>query len=145
MTANRWWVQSAARWFARFKTTEGQLRSISLGIAAFSTFSLVLQNAGLGQYVPHVGVISAGLWIGYTYLYAEGGVHNQAQRDMADLADNYTAPTMLLEKNIQSTQLAYLAAQLDGDLTFEEAVEEMDALTVEEWQEYRDGVPEEML
>lgn len=144
MTANRWWVRKAARWLARFKTTEGQLRSLSLAVTAFSTFSLVLQNAGFGEYVPVVGLCAVGGWITYSYLYAEGGVHNQTQRDMADLADNYTAPTMFLEKNIQGQQLAYVLAQTT-DMDLDEAQAQLQELTYEEWDAWRDGLSEDKL
>lgn len=139
MTATRWWVRKAARWLARFDTTKEQLQAISLAVTAFSTFSIVLQNAGYGQYIPHVGVIGVVGWIVYTYYYSEGGVHNQKQRDMVDLSDNYSSPTMLMNKKLEARQLAYLGA-LVSDEEFESVIERMDELTEDEWAELRDGV-----
>lgn len=142
MTANRWWVRRAARWLARFDTTKSQLQALSLAITAFSTFSILLQNAGYGSYVPYVGTIGASGWLVYTYYYAEGGVHNQKQRDMVDLSDDYSSPTMLMNKKLEAQQLAYLGALLSGE-DFETVVTQMDDLTESEWSSLRDGVIEE--
>lgn len=138
MTATRWWVRTAARWLARFKTTEGQLRSFSLAVTAFSTFSIMLQSAGYGQYVPHVGVISASGWILYTFYYSEGGVHNQTQRDMTDLSTNFAGPTMRMDDELIARGI--LSGERGRTLTDEERraiKEELD----EAWTEYRDGIP----
>jgi len=137
MTATRWWVRLAARWFAKIKTTEGQLRSLSLAVTAFSTFSLVLQNAGLGQFVPVVGAIAACGWVIYSHLYSEGGVHNQAQRDLADLSNNYAGPSSRI--NNELTGRAVAAAMKGDSLTQgerEAMQEELDAA----FSEYRDGI-----
>lgn len=147
MTANRWWVKAAARWLARFDTTKTQLQAISLAITAFSTFSLVLQNAGLGEYVPHLGVVAGLSWIVYTYYYAEGGVHNQKQRDMVDLSDNYSGPTMALDALIESKQLAYLAYAIQNgeQQSLEELQSEMREISLEEWKALRNGLDEDLL
>lgn len=137
MTANRWWVKKAARWLAKFKTTEGQLRSLSLGITAFSTFSIVLQNAGLGNFVPVVGVLAAGGWTVYTHLYSEGGVHNQAQRDLADFSNNYAGPSSRINNELTARGLA--AAEMGRELDEDErqaTKTELDAA----FEEYRDGI-----
>lgn len=142
MTADRTWVRRIARWLARFDTTKGQLQAISLSVTVFSTFSLVLQNAGLGEYVPYVGVIGAGGWLVYTYLYSEGGVFNQKQRDMTDLGDNYSGPTMLMDARIEARQLASLAYVLQEDdaQSFDEIYQEMLQRTEAEWASMRDGL-----
>lgn len=143
MTADRVWVRRIARWLARFDTTKGQLQAISLSVTAFSTFSLVLQNAGLGQYVPYVGGLGAAGWLIYTYLYSEGGVFNQKQRDMTDLGDNYSGPTMLMDARIEARQLASLAYVLqdeDEGRSFEEIHREMLERTEAEWASMRDGL-----
>lgn len=142
MTAERWWVRKAARWLARFDTTKGQLQALSLSVTAFSTFSLVLQNAGLGSYIPYVGVIGAIGWFIYTYLYSEGGVFNQKQRDGADLGDNYSGPTMLMDARIEARQLAYLGYVISNneEVTYEELSERMQEYTEAEWASMRDGI-----
>jgi len=142
VTAERWWVRKAARWLARFDTTKSQLQAISLSVTAFSTFSLVLQNAGLGNYILYVGSVGAVGWIVYTYLYSEGGVFNQKQRDMSDIGDNYSGPTMLMDARIEARQLAALVHLLDDDTdrSFEELQDEMQNITEAEWATMRDGL-----
>jgi len=147
MTATRWWVKKAARWLARLDTTKDQLQAGSLAVTAFSTFSLLLQNAGLGAYVPHLGVGAAGGWLVYTYLYSEGGVHYQKQRDMVDLSDNYSGPTMALDALIEARQFALLAYLLQNGTEQElhELEQAFQETSLEEWQTLRDGLDEELL
>jgi len=124
-----------------------QLQAMSLAVTAFSTFSLVLQNAGYGEYVPHLGVVAGLGWIVYTYYYAEGGVHNQKQRDMVDLSDNYSGPTMALDALIESKQLAYLAYSIqNGDeKSLEKLQSEMREISIDEWKDLRNGLDDELL
>ena len=92
MTANRWWVRKIARWLARINGVKAHIQMVSLAVTAFSTFSIMLQGFGLGSYVPFVGAAGVLGGIVYTYLYTEGGVWNQVQRDQADLSNNYADP-----------------------------------------------------
>lgn len=138
MTANRWWVRTAARWLARFKTTEGQLRSFSLAVTAFSTFSIMLQRAGYGRLVPYVGALAAVGWVIYTFYYSEGGVHNQTQRDMVDLSSNFAGPTMRIDDELIARGI--LSGEHGRPLTDDERQaikQELD----EAFHEYRDGIP----
>jgi len=139
-TAERWWVRMAARWLARIDGVKGQVQMFSLAVTAFSTFSIMLQGFGLGHVVPYLGTVAALAGIVYTYLYAEGGVWNQVARDRRDLSDNFSAPTMLLQNQIQARQLALLAASLDDDLDPEDAMDKMQSETQAEWARLRDGV-----
>jgi len=93
MTAVRWWVKSFARWQARIDSIKGQIQAVSLGVTAFSTFSLVLQGFGLGRYVPYIGVLLALGGPVYAYLYFEGGVWNQVARDRQDMSSNFASPS----------------------------------------------------
>lgn len=141
MTATRWWVRAAARWQARIDSIKGQIQSVSLLVTGFSTFSLVLQNAGLGQYVPYLGAALAGGLPAYAYLYFEGGVWNQVGRDRADKSTNFAGPAgrILAEMYARSfaaaqkgeplTDAQREAAKAEGDATF---VEYRDGYDVEE-------------
>jgi hypothetical protein len=136
MTANRWWVKAAARWQARIDSIKGQIQAFSLLVTGFSTFSLVLQNAGLGYLVPYLGAALAGGLPVYAYLYFEGGVWNQVGRDRADQSSNFSAPAGRIITEMYARALA--AAQKGEELSDEEiqAVKtEADAAFVE----FRDG------
>ena len=140
MTANRWWVKVAARWLARIDGVSGQIRVFSLGVTAFSTFSLVLQNSGHGNLVAPLGV--AGL-IGvpvYTYLYTEGGVWNQVARDRVDLSTNYAGPTMRMDDEMIARGI--LAGQKGEQLSPQERKAVSNELD-DVWEQYRNGLPEE--
>lgn len=137
MTATRWWVRLIARWLARIDGVSGQIRMFSLGLTAFSTFSLVLQNFGLGHYVPGFGV---GLFFGtlvFAYLYTEGGVWNQVARDRADMSGNFASPGMRIDDELiaRGIRAAEKGEPLD-DCEREAVVEELDHA----WNRYRDGV-----
>jgi len=59
MTAQRWWVKAFARWQARIDSVKGQIQAGSLLVTAFSTFSLLLQSSGHGEFVRPLGVLLA--------------------------------------------------------------------------------------
>jgi len=137
MTANRWWVKLAARWLARIDGVSGQIRVFSLGVTAFSTFSLVLQNSGHGNLVMPLGVAGViGLPI-YTYLYTEGGVWNQMARDRVDMSANYANPQQRI--GAEMSVRAWVAAQ-QGEQLSQDQREAMLAELEDAFAEYRDGV-----
>jgi hypothetical protein len=137
MTADRWWVRVAARWLARIDGVSGQIRLFSLGLTAFSTFSLVLQSFGLGRFVPvfGVGLLAGGLV--FAYLYSEGGVWNQVSRDRADMSGNFASPGMRIDDELIARGMC--AGRKGAPLDEEEReaiVKELDTA----WERYRDGV-----
>ncbi len=106
MTANRWWVKAAARWMARVDGVSKQVRMFSLGVTAFSTFSLLLQNSGHGELVMPLGVALLVLTPIYVYLFAEGGVWNQVARDRRDLSNNFAGPNARISNEMLARALA---------------------------------------
>lgn len=137
MTADRWWVRLGARWFARFRTVDDILKSGSLAVTAFSTFSLVLQNAGLDHLVPYVGAFAAGGFVVFTYYFSEGGVYNQAQRDLADLASNFAGPNTYIVAVVQG---ATIAAAIKGERLDEEELESLVEEASRQFDRHRDGI-----
>lgn len=136
MTATRWWVKLFARWQARIDSVQGQIQMASLAVTAYSTFSLVLQNFGLGRYVPIIGVLGLIAGPTYAYLFFEGGVWNQVARDRADMSHNFSEPAQRIENEMAVIPLA--AALKGRELTDKEreiAKRELDAV----YMEYRDG------
>lgn len=137
MTAQRWWVRLAARWLARLDGVKGQVQMFSLAVTAFSTFSIMLQGFGMGQYVPYVAI--AGLIGGvlYTYLYTEGGVWNQVSRDRQDMSGNWAGPSGLIQAKMTARTLT--AGSLGRELT-EEQRKAIDAEAEQVFEEHRDGI-----
>lgn len=137
MTADRWWVRWFARQLARLDGASGQVRLFSLAVTAFSTFSIMLQNFGLGNLVPYVGVTGlVGGWV-YVYYYTEGGVWNQMARDRQDMSGNWAGPNGLIQAKMTARTLA--AAELGRELTAaERAATDAEAEAV--FVEHRDGV-----
>jgi len=137
MTANRWWVKKIARWLARINGVKAHIQMVSLAVTAFSTFSIMLQGFGLGQYVPYVGIGAVLFGVVYTYLYTEGGVWNQVQRDQADLSNDYADPNARI--NAELTTRGF-AAMLQGepldDEQREAGIEELD----DAFDDLRDGI-----
>lgn len=137
MTADRWWVRLAARWIARVDGVKAHIQMVSLAITAFSTFSIMLQNFGLDRFVPVVGIIGLVLGVAYTYLYAEGGVWNQVQRDRQDLSNNYSGPAMLMD---DTTTAVGVFAAVHGRPPTEEEREMIENGVASQWKEYREGI-----
>lgn len=106
MTANRWWVKLIARWLARVDGVKGHIQVVSLGVTAFSTFSLVLQNSGHGELVVPLGIMGLIVLPLYTYLYTEGGVWNQVSRDRRDLSNNFAGPNARISNEMLARALA---------------------------------------
>lgn len=106
MTATRWWVKRLARWIARVNGIRAHIQMVSLAVTAFSTFSIMLQGFGLGRYVPAFGIGAALVGVVYTYLYTEGGVWNQVQRDQADLSNNYADPNARINSELSARAIA---------------------------------------
>jgi len=137
MTATRWWVRLFARWQARIDSVKGQIQALSLAVTAFSTFSLLLQNAGFGAWVPYLGAVGAVGLPAYAYLFFEGGVWNQVNRDRVDRSDNFIGPGGYIAATIQARAFAEALAAAERGEDPDAAA----AATVEElWREYRDGV-----
>lgn len=128
MTAQRWWVRLFARWQMRIDSIKGQIQAVSLAVTAFSTFSLVLQNAGLSQFVLPLGIVLAICGPIYAYMFAEGGVWNQVARDRQDMSSNFASPNQRIGTELSALSLA--AAMKGRELTDEEreaALSELDA------------------
>lgn len=137
MTANRWWVSLAARWMARVDGVSGQLRLAMLIMTGLSTATLTLRQYGHGQYAwPLVASVGIGALV-FTYLYTEGGVWNQMQRDKSDLSSNFAAPSSRINTEIQAR--ATVAALLGRELTQEER-QAINAEADHAWNKWRDGI-----
>lgn len=137
MTATRWWVRAFARWQARIDSVKGQIQAVSLAVTAFSTFSLVLQNAGLGGYVAPLGIVLAVSGPAYAYLFFEGGVWNQVARDRQDMSNNFAAPSSYIRSEMIARGL--LAGQKGESLTAEER-EAIETEVGETFADRRDGI-----
>jgi len=137
MTATRWWVKLAARWLARLDGVKGQIQMFSLAVTAFSTFSIMLQGFGLGQFVPYIGVLGVVAGVVYTYLYTEGGVWNQMARDRQDMSGNWAGPNGAIQAELSGR--TYAAARMGRPLSAEERkaarAERQDA-----FEENREGI-----
>lgn len=136
-TAQRWWVRLAARWLARIDGVKAHIQVVSLGVTAFSTFSLVLQNSGHGNLVVPLGVFGLVSLPAYIYAYSEGGVWNQVSRDRQDLSTNFSNPTMGMDDTLIGIA-AFVAA--NGRKPDEEEREMIEQAVREQWNEYRDGI-----
>jgi len=136
MTAQRWWVQSAARWLARIDGVSNQLRLAMLGVTGASTAALSLQQYGYGRLTVPLLAAGGAATLAYTYAYTEGGVWNQMSRDRRDMADNWAGPTARIRNEMLTRGL--VAADRGRRLSEDEVntiQSELDAA----FREYRDG------
>jgi len=135
-TAERWPVRFAARWMARIEGVSGHIQLASLALTAFSTFSLLLEQVGLGAYIPYIGTAGLGGLIVFTWAYTELGVWNQVIRDERDMSTNHSHPAQRIDDEFIGR--AVVAGVKGRQLTDEErrAIdEELD----HGFREYRDG------
>lgn len=142
MTVDNAVMRWLARWFMRFEAAGNILRILLFGGTFLSTGLTALQQYGYTEYAgPFILTVSAGILM-FAYGYAEAGVYNQKNRDTADAGDNYSGPTMLLDKRIEARQLAYLAHALQNGRqpSFDQLEQDLREITDEEWAALRDGV-----
>lgn len=137
MTATRWWVRLAARWIARINGVRSHVQMVSLTVTAFSTFSIMLQGFGLGNYVPWFGGGLLVVGVLYTYLYTEGGVWNQVQRDQAELSNNFADPNARINTEMSARALV---AALQADELSPEQRAALEAELETAFGELRDGI-----
>jgi len=136
-TAQRWWVKLASRWLARLNAIDGLLNMVSLSVTALSTMLFAMQSYGYGQYAPYVLVAAGIAGPAFAYLYAEGGVYNQQQRDYKDLSRNYTEPKDRINK-IMGAMTTFYALNKRPPTAEEE--QEIIELVDRWWLEFRDGI-----
>lgn len=136
-TAERWWVKRAARWLARVDGVSGQLRLAMLIMTGLSTATITLKQYGHGNLAWPLIIVSAAGMLGYTYLYTEGGVWNQMQRDKKDMSTNYSNPLMLMDDTLIGIS-AFVA--IEGRKPTAEERKMIEESVREQWEEYRDGV-----
>lgn len=142
MTANRWWVKLFARWQARI---DSSLQEINLGLRFISSGGIgSAALTYLGQrwlVVPFlVGMVVAIL--AYAYLTFEGGVKNQVARDRADMISNFSGPGNLIDDVLIG--VAVFSA-VHGRKPADDELEAIIETVREQWDDYRDGIPEEYL
>jgi len=137
MTADRWWVKTAARWLARIDGISGMMRLAMLVMTGLSTALLTLKQYGYGRYAwLFIGVVAAGTLV-FTYLYTEGGVWNQMSRDRQDLSSNFAGPAMRMRNELLARGV--LAAEEGRELSEGER-EAIKAELDVAFEEYRDGI-----
>lgn len=137
MTADRWWVRTAARWLARIDGVSGQLRLAMLGLTGVSTMTVALQSYGLGDYAPVLIVLIGAAGLVFAYLYTEGGVWNQMSRDRQDMSNNYAGPSQRI--NAEMIARGYLAGEKGEELSGGERDAVSGEITAA-FEEMRDGV-----
>ena len=137
MTANRWWVRTAARWLARVDGVSGMIRLAMLGLTGLSTATITLRAYGHGELAwPFIVVVSVGTLV-FTYLYTEGGVWNQMSRDRQDLSTNFAGPSMRMSNELLARGI--LAAEEGRELTAGER-RAIKAELDHAFTEFRDGI-----
>lgn len=142
MTAQRWWVRLAARWLARVDGVNGQLRLLFLAMTGYGIVLQTLSQYGFGDYALEFLAVSGVGLVVYTYYYNEGGVRNQVSRDRQDLSTNYSGPTMLMDD--VCIGIGQFVAE-NGRKPRDEERQMIQEAVKEQWDEYRNGVPEEYL
>ena len=136
-TAERWWVRIVARWLARIDGVSGQLRLAMLVMTGLSTATITLKQYGHGNLAWPLIIVSGLVMLVYTYLYTEGGVWNQVQRDKKDMSTNYSNPLMLMDDSLIGIA-AFVA--IEGRKPTPDEREMIEEAVREQWEDYRDGV-----
>lgn len=141
MTAQRWWVRVYARWIARVQAVQGQLNLFFTALSGTSLASGALKYFGAPSWLIAAFLVAlAGLIVAYVYLYSEGGVWNQKERDQKDLSTNYIGPGKAMDMLLQGRQRAVLAQAIDEEWGDGRIRQEMDRETLALLRDYRDGI-----
>lgn len=129
------------RWLMRLEAAGSILRMAFLGVTAASTLTSALALVGYQQYAPAVLVIGVLATFVFAFGYVEYGVFNRKNRERADFGDNYSGPTMLMDRQLDAVQRAYLVHAIqNGETDLETLTENMTEVTAAQWREYRDGL-----
>lgn len=131
-----------SRWLVRFEASQQIFQVAFLGVTAASTFTSVLFEMGYQWLAPFV--LSGG-GIGslvFAYGYVEWGVFNRKNRERADRGDNFAAPGMAMGNLLRAKQLATLGEALadDRQVGADEIQARLEAVTLDQLQEFRDGI-----
>jgi len=137
MTAQRWWVQMGARWLARIDGVSGQLRLAMLIMTGLSTATLTLRQYGHGEFAWPLISLTGVVMVVFTYLYSEGGVWNQVNRDRRDLSANWAGPNIRISQELLVRGIA--ASRRERELTDDERTMIQNELNVA-FDELRDGI-----
>lgn len=135
-----------ARWIMRLEASGQIIRMGFLGVTAASTLTSALALIGyesMAKWVLLAGVLGT---FAFAWAYTELGIFNRKNRERADFGDNYSGPTMYMDRSIDAEQRAYLAWLLDPeDRTIDYHQDNIQQLTHGRWEEFRNGMsPEEI-
>jgi hypothetical protein len=137
MTAERPWVRWGARWLARVEAVQGIVQMVTLSMTAASTTLLGLKEYGYGEFALPFLVASATGGIAFAYLYAEGGVWNQKNRDHSDMGNNFATPRDVIDDTLIATGVF---AAKHGRPPDEDESEAIRQAVRGQWEELRDGI-----
>lgn len=136
-TAERTPVRRAARWLARLEAVAPMIRLAMLTMTGLSTALVALSSYGLGEYAIPLVATTIVVGVAFTWLFTEGGVYNQKNRDKKDLGDNFASPLMRIDDELIGS--AVFAAMHGRPPDDEEQQAIADAVE-RPWREHRDGV-----
>lgn len=136
-TAQRRPVRLAARWLARLEAVSPIIRMAMLTMTGLSTALVALSQYGLKQYAAPLIGATALAGVVFTYLYTEGGVWNQKNRDKKDLGDNFASPLMRIDDELIGSAVF---AAVHGRPPDEDEQEAIAQAVDKSWRKHRDGV-----
>lgn len=136
-TAERAPVRRAARWLARIEAVAPMIRVAMLTMTGLSTALVALSSYGLGRFAVPLVATTVLAGVAFTYLFTEGGVYNQKNRDKKDMGDNFASPLMRIDDELIGSAVFAAVHQRPPDEHEQEAI----AQAVESpWRQHRDGV-----
>jgi hypothetical protein len=137
LTAERRPVRKAARWLARIEAVAPMIRMAMLVMTGLSTALVALSSYGLDRFaLPLVGTTLAAALV-FTYLYTEGGVYNQQNRDRKDMGNNHATPLMRIDDELIGCAVF---AAVHGRPPSEDERESIAEAVDGAWHDHRDGV-----
>lgn len=126
-----------SRWFMRVEAAGNILRIVYFGGIFLTTGASALQSYGLDQYTPYFIVVTSLGTLLFAYLYAEGGLFNQKNRDKKDMGDNFASPLMRIDDELIG---AAVFAAVHGRPPDDDEQEAISEAVEQPWNNYRDGI-----
>jgi hypothetical protein len=127
-----------ARWKARIGGVQADINMMLNGMTAFSITSGIMSFLGAPWWgIGALLTVVVAAFLSYAYLYNEGGVRNQVQRDNQDLASNYSRPVMRIDDEMIARTVL---AGLKGRELSEDERQAIKTEADETFVEYNDGL-----
>lgn len=129
-----------SKWIMRSLQAGRVLRMPLLGVTAVSTLVTALRGTMFQNYTLHIVSAFGILAVGFIWAYDRFKVLNIQQKWDQDRSSNFVGPNMAINNMISARQFSVLSKAMQEDWDEEKRREELERVTEEAIQEFRNGI-----